>query len=576
MNFKDLGLSDELLRAVSDAGYDTPTPIQEKAIPYVLMGRDILGCAQTGTGKTASFTLPMLDILHHGRAKARMPRSLILEPTRELAAQVADNFDTYGKYQKLSKALLIGGESMNDQIKSMDNGVDVLIATPGRLIDLFERGRLLLNDVKILVIDEADRMLDMGFIPDVERIVGLLPKIRTTLMFSATMPKEIRRLADKFLMNPKEIAVAAPSSTASTIIQGLLMLPRGSAQKEKRQALRDLIKADNAKNGIIFCNRKRDVSIVYRSMQSHGYNVGQLHGDMTQPARMETLTKFKADELRFLVCSDVAARGLDIPSMSHVFNFDVPTHPEDYVHRIGRTGRAGNEGHAYTIATPEDRKYIGFIEKLIGKPIPIITNKGSGKGPETVKADQKTAPVETKTDTATDKSTDNAENPVAPEIKISEKPAEESKPVHTQQQKRNPNQNQNQNQNRSRRSNNRRPSPQDEVSSLPDVKVKGMGEYTPAFLLRPVVLPKDDAAKKTVAKPKKKPAAKKTTKPRVKKTDVVAAKDVSTDELNETTVDTNIVKTIAVETTVDTSAVEATVVDAPDNTNTESAETTTE
>ena len=372
MSFSDLGLSDELLRAVTDAGYDTPTPIQEKAIPVVLMGRDILGCAQTGTGKTASFTLPMLDILSHGRAKARMPRSLILEPTRELAAQVADNFDTYGKYQRLSKALLIGGESMADQIKSMDNGVDVLIATPGRLLDLFDRGRLLLNDVKILVIDEADRMLDMGFIPDVEKIVSLLPKIRNTLMFSATMPKEIRRLSEAFLMNPKEISVAAPATTAALITQALVTLPRGSTQKEKRAKLRELIKRDNAKNGLIFCNRKRDVSVVFRSMERHGYNVGQLHGDMAQPARMETLKRFKGGEIQFLVCSDVAARGLDIPAMSHVFNFDVPTHAEDYVHRIGRTGRAGREGHAYTIALAEDAKYLASIEKLTGNAIPIL------------------------------------------------------------------------------------------------------------------------------------------------------------------------------------------------------------
>ncbi len=545
MSFSDLGLSDELLRAVSDAGYDTPTPIQEKAIPYVLMGRDIFGCAQTGTGKTASFTLPMLDILHHGRAKARMPRSLILEPTRELAAQVADNFDTYGKYQKLSKALLIGGESMNDQIKAMDNGVDVLIATPGRLIDLFERGQLLLNDVKVLVIDEADRMLDMGFIPDVERIVSLLPKIRTTLMFSATMPKEIRNLADKFLMNPKEITVSALSSTANTITQGLLMLPKGNAQKEKRQALRDLIKADNAKNGIIFCNRKRDVSVVHRSMQRHGFEVGQLHGDMSQPARMETLTRFKADEIRFLVCSDVAARGLDIPSMSHVINFDVPTHPEDYVHRIGRTGRAGNKGHAYTIALPEDRKYIGFIEKLIGKAIPAITKNGASGKPVEAKAQEKVetkveAKVQEKVDVkAQEKIQEKIETKDAPKIDaqavkpVAEvKPAQaeqQNKPAQAEQQNRPAQPNRQRNQNQNKRSGNRRPSPQDEVGSLPDVKVKGMGEYTPAFLLRPVVLPKDDVKDETetkpattkVAKPKKKPVAKKVTKKVAEKTEAV-------------------------------------------------------
>lgn len=392
MTFADLGLSDELLRAVSDAGYDTPTPIQEKAIPYVLMGRDVLGCAQTGTGKTASFTLPMLDILAHGRAKARMPRSLILEPTRELAAQVADNFDTYGKYQRLSKALLIGGESMTDQIKVIESGVDVLIATPGRLLDLFERGKLLLNDVKILVIDEADRMMDMGFMPDVEKIVGLLPKMRTTLLFSATMPPEIRRLADKFLMNPKELSVAAPSSAASTIEQGVLTLKAKASPKDKRDALRRLIRGGDVKNAIVFCNRKRDVSIVYRSLKRHGFNAGELHGDMAQPARMATLDSFKAGDIQILVCSDVAARGLDIPSMSHVFNFDIPTHAEDYVHRIGRTGRAGRSGHAYSIAMAEDAKYVAAIEKLLGKPIPPL-DSNVGKANNDKKSEKSDKPA---------------------------------------------------------------------------------------------------------------------------------------------------------------------------------------
>ena len=378
MNFPDLGLSDEVLRAVADAGYTIPTPIQVQAIPVVLMGRDILGCAQTGTGKTASFTLPMIDILAAGRAKARMPRSLILEPTRELAAQVAVNFDTYGKYHKLSKALLIGGVSMGDQIAAIDRGPDVLIATPGRLLDLFERGRLLLNDVKILVIDEADRMLDMGFIPDVERIVGLLSRIRQTLFFSATMPPEIRRLADAFLMNPKEIAVSPPATPAETVTQGLVVVSHGDGrrpgggQKEKRAALRRLIGQEDVKNALVFCNRKRDVSILFRSFTRHGFNTAQLHGDMSQPARTDTLARFKRGEMTFLVCSDVAARGLDIQEMSHVFNFDVPTHAEDYVHRIGRTGRAGRAGRAFTIAVPEDAKYLAAIRQLIGKEIPRL------------------------------------------------------------------------------------------------------------------------------------------------------------------------------------------------------------
>ncbi len=382
MNFTELGLGDEVLRAVGDAGYTIPTPIQVQAIPMVLMGRDILGCAQTGTGKTAGFTLPMIDILAQGRAKARMPRSLILEPTRELAAQVAENFDIYGKYHKLTKALLIGGVSMAEQIKNIDKGPDVLIATPGRLLDLCDRGRLLLTDCKILVIDEADRMLDMGFIPDVERIVGLLSKIRQTLFFSATMPPEIRRLADVFLINPKQITVAPPATPAETVIQGLVMVTHGDGrrpgggQKEKRATLRQLIEQENVKNALLFCNRKRDVSILCRSMMRHGYNAAQLHGDMDQTSRMEVLDKFKKGEITFLVCSDVAARGLDIQNMSHVFNFDVPTHAEDYVHRIGRTGRAGREGRAFTLAVAEDAKYLAAITQLIGKRIPPVNLGG--------------------------------------------------------------------------------------------------------------------------------------------------------------------------------------------------------
>jgi superfamily II DNA/RNA helicase len=376
MKFSDLGLSDDVLRAVADAGYEQPTPIQEQAIPQVLMGRDVLGCAQTGTGKTAGFTLPMIDILAAGRAKARMPRTLILEPTRELAAQVAENFDVYGKYNKLSMALLIGGVRLDEQIRVVDRGVDVLIATPGRLIDVFDRGFLLLNDVKILVIDEADRMLDMGFIPDVEKIVSKMSVMRQTLFFSATMPPEIRRLADKFLINPKEISVAPPATLSDTVTQGLIMVTHkdgkkpGGGQKEKRAALRDLVRSENVGNALVFCNRKRDVGVVCRSLLRHGFNAAQLHGDMTQPARMETLDRFKKGDFTLLVCSDVAARGLDIADMSHVFNFDVPTHAEDYVHRIGRTGRAGREGRALTIATREDSKYLAGIAELVGQPIP--------------------------------------------------------------------------------------------------------------------------------------------------------------------------------------------------------------
>jgi superfamily II DNA/RNA helicase len=372
MSFAELGLGPELLKAVEEAGYSTPTPIQSQAIPVVLMGRDVLGVAQTGTGKTAGFTLPMIEILAGSRAKARMPRSLILAPTRELASQVAENFEKYGKYHRLTMAKLIGGESFVDQEKLLDRGVDVLIATPGRLMDLFDRGRILLNDVKILVIDEADRMLDMGFIPDVERIVSMLPKIRQTLFFSATMAPEIRRLADAFLMNPKEISVAPAASTASTVSPFLVICD----EMDKREALRHLIRVEEVKSAFIFCNRKRDVDILYRSLAKHGFDVGQLHGDMAQSARTETLDRFRRGEVRLMCCSDVAARGIDISDLSHVFNFDVPHHSEDYVHRIGRTGRAGKEGRAFTIATPYDAKFVAAISKLIGKDIPQIVVEG--------------------------------------------------------------------------------------------------------------------------------------------------------------------------------------------------------
>ena len=370
--FSDLGLSEAVLQAIADMGYRHPTPIQEQAIPYVLMGRDVMGTAQTGTGKTAGFTLPMLDILSGSRARARMPRSLILEPTRELALQVAENFVMYGKYLKLTHALIIGGESMSDQKEALNKGVDVLIATPGRLIDMFERGTILLTDAKLLVIDEADRMLDMGFIPDVERIVAMLPKTRQTLFFSATMGPEIKRLADAFLQNPKEIAVSRPASVATTITEGLALV----AEHDKREALRHLIRTENVQNALIFCNRKVDVDILFKSLRSHKFDVGALHGDMAQTVRFATLEKFKANELRLLVCSDVAARGLDIGGLSHVFNFDVPHHAKDYVHRIGRTGRAGLAGRAFTIAAPTDRFAVEAIEKLTGHAIPPVTVEG--------------------------------------------------------------------------------------------------------------------------------------------------------------------------------------------------------
>ena len=365
MRFADIGLSDELLRAVTEAGYDVPTPIQEQAIPSVLMMRDIIGIAQTGTGKTASFVLPMIDILAGSRARARMPRSLILEPTRELAAQVAENFEKYGKYHKLSMALLIGGVQMGDQVKALEKGVDVLIATPGRLMDLFERGKILLNGCELLVIDEADRMLDMGFIPDIETICTKLPANRQTLLFSATMPPPIKKLADKFLTNPKSIEVARPASANINIEQFLVNV----APTKKREVLRDLIRSENVGTAIIFCNRKTTVRELNKSLQQYGFRSGEIHGDIDQATRTRELEAFKSGAINLLVASDVAARGLDVKGVSHVFNFDSPWHPDDYVHRIGRTGRAGAKGKAFTFVTKADEEAIESIEKLIGNKI---------------------------------------------------------------------------------------------------------------------------------------------------------------------------------------------------------------
>jgi superfamily II DNA/RNA helicase len=372
MSFSNLGLSEKVVSAVAAAGYKAPTPIQEQAIPHVLARRDVLGIAQTGTGKTAAFTLPMLTMLEQGRARARMPRTLILEPTRELAAQVEESFIKYGANHKLNVALLIGGVSFDDQDVKLTRGVDVLIATPGRLLDHFERGRLLLTGVELLVIDEADRMLDMGFIPDIERICKLVPFTRQTLFFTATMPPEIRRITEQFLHNPVRVEVTRPATTVATTTQ--LIVKASREPHEKRDTLRRLIRsADGLKNAIIFCNRKRDVATLFRSLVRHGFSAQALHGDMDQPARMAALEQFRKGEVTLLVASDVAARGLDIPDVSHIYNFDVPFHPDDYVHRIGRTGRAGRSGTAITIvAGTNDAKAVAAIEKLIGQPIPVM------------------------------------------------------------------------------------------------------------------------------------------------------------------------------------------------------------
>ena len=410
--FADLGLSDELLRAVSDSGYDEPTPIQRAAIPSVLMGRDLVGIAQTGTGKTAGFVLPMIDILHEGRSRARMPRSLILEPTRELAMQVAENFEKYGKYHPLSMALLMGGVQMGDQVKALEKGVDVLIATPGRLMDLFSRGKIMLTDCKLLVIDEADRMLDMGFIPDIEEICSKLPKSRQTLLFSATMPPPIQKLAAKFLNEPKRVEVARPATANVNIEQRLIQV----RSDRKKDVLRDILRHEEFKNAIVFANRKTTVRELASSLKRSGFAVGQIQGDMDQSNRIAEFDRFKNDEITILVASDVAARGLDVKGVSHVINYDVPWQPDDYIHRIGRTGRAGMTGIAITLAAREDGEAIDRIEKLIGHKIPVAeaSEQPAEKTPD--KPERRAKPKKTPKAPA-----QKAERPSEPEPKTPEK-----------------------------------------------------------------------------------------------------------------------------------------------------------
>ncbi|MEM9146100.1 MAG: DEAD/DEAH box helicase [Pseudomonadota bacterium] len=457
MTFSDLGLDADLLRAIDESGYTEPTPIQAAAIPHALRGRDVLGIAQTGTGKTASFTLPMIHLLSKGRARARMPRSLILCPTRELAAQVSENFEKYGKYHKLSMALLIGGVNFNNQDKLIDRGVDVLIATPGRLLDHFERGKLMLTGIQIMVVDEADRMLDMGFIPDIERIFGLTPFTRQTLFFSATMPPEITRITDTFLHNPERVEVARQATTAETVKQTVVRFKpsaRDRADREKRECLRGLLQAEGEAltNAIIFCNRKRDVGVLQKSLEKHGFNAGAIHGDLDQSVRMATLNGFRDGHIALLVASDVAARGLDIPNVSHVFNFDVPTHAEDYVHRIGRTGRAGRSGAALTICAPSEQKYLDKIEEMIGQEIP--------------KAE---APVSE----APEPAAEVPEKPRSRRRREEPREREERRPAASE------------NRSRAGRSRGGRGRREDR-----DEPVIGLGDHVPAFLLREVKLPK--------------------------------------------------------------------------------------
>jgi len=380
ITFKELGLSDPLLATLETTGYQNPTPIQAQMIPYVLAGKDVLGTAQTGTGKTAAFILPLIDILASGRAKARMPRSIVLEPTRELAVQVKDNFQAYGKNHKLKVGLLIGGESFTEQEKVLNRGVDVLIATPGRFLDLYQNGKILLSDIKLFVIDEADRMLDMGFIPDVTKIAGILPKKRQTLLLSATMAPEIKKLSTTFMMQPQEVSVTPPAQVADTI-ETYLVAVKGTKKtldKNKRATLREILKTKNITNAIIFCNRKIDVTTLHTSLNRHGFASAELHGDMNQAQRLESLGQFKKGNVNFLIATDIAARGIDIDDMPCVVNFEVPINAEDYVHRIGRTGRAGKLGVAYTFLAAHDQKKIQNIFKLTGQEIPYLSGYDVG------------------------------------------------------------------------------------------------------------------------------------------------------------------------------------------------------
>ncbi|MHC0054019.1 DEAD/DEAH box helicase [Actibacterium sp. D379-3] len=474
--FADLGLDPKVLSAVADAGYETPTPIQAGAIPPALAGRDVLGIAQTGTGKTASFTLPMITMLSKGRARARMPRSLVLAPTRELAAQVAENFDTYAKNTKLTKALLIGGVSFKEQDQLIDKGVDVLIATPGRLLDHFERGKLLLTGVQIMVVDEADRMLDMGFIPDIERIFQMTPFTRQTLFFSATMAPEIERITNTFLSNPVKIEVARAATTGENIEQGVVMFRASRKDKqasEKRALLRALIEqeGDTCTNAIIFCNRKTEVDTVAKSLAKYGYDAAPIHGDLDQSQRTKTLDSFREGKLRFLVASDVAARGLDVPAVSHVFNYDVPSHAEDYVHRIGRTGRAGRKGKALMICVPYDEKNFANIEALVNKEIPRVESPLKSAAPAATPAP---APAPAPARDEAPKQAAEAPAEKAPEAARQPSSAPSPKKPAS-----------------SRSSSSSSKSSSGRSGSRRDEPVVGMGDHMPAFLTRSFKAPAD-------------------------------------------------------------------------------------
>jgi superfamily II DNA/RNA helicase len=468
MKFDDFALRPEILQAVAEAGYETPTPIQQQAIPIILTGSDLLGIAQTGTGKTAAFVLPMIERLASGRARARMPRSLILSPTRELATQTANYFATYGKHLNLTMALLIGGVGMDEQWRLLERGVDVLIATPGRLLDQFERGKVLLGGVTILVIDEADRMLDMGFMPDVERIVGLVSHNRQTLMFSATMPPEIRRLADKFLSHPQEVQATPPATTAAGVEDHVTVVPA----REKLKVLKRLIETQEVEKAIIFCNRKREVASLRRQLERAGLNVRDIHGDLDQSQRTQALDAFKRGEIDFLVATDVAARGLDIASLPCVINYDVPTHADDYVHRVGRTGRAGLEGRAFTLVLPEERRYVDAITKLTGKEIPWLEIPGG----EPAAASERAAPATSRRAPRRNgaPARDEPATPTAPAAKPAEARPRAPRPAEARPRAPTP------------RSTTAAERPAPSRPARSEGPVIGMGDHVPLFMLRPV------------------------------------------------------------------------------------------
>ncbi len=490
MTFSELNLDPNVLKAIAETGYTAPTPIQAEGIPPAIEGKDVLGIAQTGTGKTAAFSIPMINRLIKGRARARMPRTLVLAPTRELAAQVAENFETYSKHVKLSMALLIGGVSFKEQDQKIDRGVDVLIATPGRLLDHVERGKLMLSGIEIMVVDEADRMLDMGFIPDIERIFKMTPFTRQTLFFSATMPPEITRLTQEFLSNPVRIEVARASSASETITQGLLTVGAGRKDglpKAKRDALRAVLndEGDAVTNAIIFCNRKRDIGILEKSLKKHGFSVGSLHGDLDQRVRMATLDDFRENRITLLVASDVAARGLDIPAVSHVFNFDVPTHSEDYVHRIGRTGRAGRSGKAFTLATSNETKYVEQIEAMLKKEIPRIElpgGEGQAVAPvaavESTEDDNKPKRSRARRGTRSKQADDTAKTTEA----VVEPVESKNEPVKASSAPAAPAKNQQKREEPRRRERGGRGRDRDDRGP----RVKGLGDHMPAFMLIPI------------------------------------------------------------------------------------------